>query len=147
MKKLLASLSFLALVAFVGCETKSTPGGPGATNPSAKKPLVGQADNTFTLDVPNLATNVKQGESKTVGIALNRGNNFEEDVTLKFDNLPKGVTVEPSDPTIKKGEKEAKITLKAAADAAVGDFNVKVTGHPTKGADASNEFKVTVDKK
>ena len=35
----------------------------------------------------------------------------------------------------------------AADEAALGDFTIKVTGHPTKGADASNEFKITVDKK
>jgi hypothetical protein len=38
---------------------------------------------------------------------------------------------------------EAKINLKVADDAALGDFTVKVTGHPTSGADATNEFKMT----
>jgi hypothetical protein len=57
------------------------------------------------------------------------------------------VTLDPASPVIKHGDTEAKITLKAADDAAVGDFTLKVTGHPTKGADAANEFKLTVDKK
>jgi hypothetical protein len=35
---------------------------------------------------------------------------------------------------------EAKLTFKAAADSVLGDFSVKVTGHPTKGADASKRF-------
>jgi hypothetical protein len=35
----------------------------------------------------------------------------------------------------------------AADDASLGDFAVKVTGHPTHGADASNELKITVAKK
>jgi hypothetical protein len=29
----------------------------------------------------------------------------------------------------------------------LGDFTVKVTGHPTKGPDATNELKITVAKK
>jgi hypothetical protein len=29
----------------------------------------------------------------------------------------------------------------------VGDKTVKVTGHPAKGADATQDFKLTVDKK
>jgi hypothetical protein len=32
-------------------------------------------------------------------------------------------------------------------DASLGDFTIKVTGHPTKGADATNEFKITVAEK
>jgi hypothetical protein len=45
------------------------------------------------------------------------------------------------------GDTEAKVTLKATADASLGDFTVKVTGHPTKGRDATNELKITVAKK
>jgi hypothetical protein len=35
----------------------------------------------------------------------------------------------------------------AKDDASLGDFTIKVTGHPTKGADATNEFKITVAEK
>ena len=41
---------------------------------------------------------------------------------------------------------ELQVTVTAAADGALGNFAVKVTGHPTKGADASNELKLTVVK-
>ena len=68
-------------------------------------------------------------------------------MALSFADLPAGVTVEPAGPTIKKGEAEAKFTLKAADDAALGTFTAKVTGHPTAGADATREFKFTVAKK
>ena len=60
--------------------------------------------------------------------------------------MPQGVTLDPASPVIKHGATETKVTLKAAADASLGDFTVKVTGHPTKGADASHEFKITVAK-
>lgn len=64
-----------------------------------------------------------------------------------FAELPAGVTVEPARPTVKKGGAEAKFTLKAADDAALGTFTVKVTGHPAAGADATHDFKFMVAKK
>ena len=138
----------VAGLGLVGCD-KGTPGGPGATGTGARSATtaVSTADDTFSLSTPTLSTHIKQGESKVVTIGIRRGKNFGQDVSLKQDGLPKGVTADPSSPSIKAGEEDAKVTFKAADDAALGDFTVKVTGHPGKGADASNEFKLTVDKK
>jgi uncharacterized membrane protein len=139
----------LSLAACVGCG-KSTPGGPGA-GADQKKPLYGEADNTFDLSVPsNLpyqSTTLKQGETTTASISIKRGKSFDQDVTLQFEGMPTGVTVEPANPVIKHGDTEAKLTLKATDNAALGDFTIKVKGKPTKGSDASNEFKITVNKK
>lgn len=145
MKVVFAGLLLMTLVAFTGCN-QGTPGGPGATDPNARKPVYGQADDTFNLSVPLLSTAVKQGETKAVSISIKRGKNFDEDVTLLFAGLPRGVTLDPTRPHIKHGDTEAKLTLRTADDASLGDFTVKVTGHPTKGADASTDFKITVDK-
>ena len=114
-----------------GCPDRlreGTSGGPGVTNPPRRNPLYGQADNTFNLSVPRLSTSLKQGETKEVSIGIKRGKNFQEDVTLKFADGPQGVTLDPASPVIKHGDTEAKVTLKAAADASLGDFTVKVTG-------------------
>ncbi len=148
MKRSFAGLLVVALVAFAGCNwgTTGTPGGPAATNTSAKAPLYGQADDTFNLSVPILSTSLKQGETKEVSMGIKRGKNFDQDVTVKFDGLPTGVTIDPAGPVIKHGDTEAKVTLKAAGDASLGDFTVKVKGHPTKGGDGSTEFKITVVK-
>jgi uncharacterized membrane protein len=146
MKSLFAGLAVTAVVLVTGC-VEGTPGGPGAKEVTANKPIVGQADNTFSLDVPKMSTTLKQGETKDLAIDVARGKNFSEDVELKFSGVPKGVTVDPASPVIMHSDKEAKITVKVADDAAVGDFTVKVTGHPTTGADATNEFKMTVAKK
>jgi len=146
MKSLFAGLTVTAIVLMTGC-TEGTLGGPGATEVTANKPIVGQADNTFSLDVPMMSTKLKQGETKELAIDVARGKNFSEDVELKFSGVPKGVTVDPANPVIMHSDKEAKFTVKAADDAALGDFTVKVTGHPTSGADATNEFKMTVAKK
>ena len=136
----------MAMVACSGCG-QATPGGPGVTNPPQKPPAYGEADKTFNLSVPHMSTILHQGEAKDVSIGIERGKNFEEDVTLKFANGPKGVTVASTNPVIMHGGTEAKVTLKATDDAALGDFTVKVTGHPTKGGDATNELKITVAKK
>lgn len=146
MKRSFAGFLVLGLAAFMGCD-KGTQGGHVATDASARTPVYGQADDTFNLSVPHLATSLKQGETKAVSVSIKRGKNFDEDVTLKFADLPQGVAIDPASPDIKHGDTEAKLTIKAADDASLGDFTIKVTGHPTKGADASNEFKLTMEKK
>jgi hypothetical protein len=146
MKRALATASALALFALVGCD-KGTPGGPGVTTSGQKAGVFKQGEDTFTLSVPTLSTKLKQGESKVIIIGVSRGKNFDEDVALKFDDLPKGVTVEPAKAEIKHGDKDTKVTLKAADDAALGDHTGKVVGHPTKGSDATHDLKLTVEKK
>jgi hypothetical protein len=146
MKSSFAGLLVVVFVAFTGCNL-GTRGGPGATNPNARKPLYGQSDDTFNLSVPSLSTALKQGETKATSIGIQRGTNFDEQVTLIFASMPRGVTLDPPSPVIKRGETEAKVALTAANDASLGDFTLNVTGHPTKGADASNELKITVAKR
>ena len=158
MKKLCASLLMLSLAAFIGCGPGSnTGGGTGGTSkvggPGAKDatdrggPVVGQKEGTFSLDPPNLETTVKQGESKVVEIGISRGTNFDQNVSLKFEGAPKGVTIDPANATINKGEKSAKITVKAAEDAALGDHTVKVVGKPESGPEATNTFNIEVQTK
>jgi hypothetical protein len=136
----------MVMVAVSGC-SQAVPGGPGVTSPSQKQPAYGGADRTFNLTVPHMSTTLHQGESKEVSIGIERGKNFEEDVTLKFADGPKGVTLASANPVIMHGSTEARASLKATNDASPGDFTVKMTGHPTTGADATNEFKITVVKK
>jgi uncharacterized membrane protein len=146
MKRFLAGLLALSLTVVTGCGDKGTPGGPGVNNPNNNKPVVGTADSTFTLDVPNLSTSIKQGETKVITIGINRGKNFDQNVTLKLENLPNGLTASPSSPVINRGEKEVKFNVTASTEAAIGDFVIKVHGDPATGADAHSEFKVSVEK-
>jgi len=151
MKSIIALTCGAALIVLAGCNS-GTPGGPGANKTTdntttSNKPIVGHAEDTFTLDMPNLSTKLKQGEAKTVSIGIKRGKNFDQDVKLTFDKVPEGVTIEPADPMIPHGDKEIKVTVKASDTAAVGDFTVKALGHPNTGPDATNEFKITIDKK
>jgi uncharacterized membrane protein len=145
MKSLIAGFLALSLTALTGCGDKGTPGGPGKDDPN-KKPMIGTAEDTFSLDVPNLSTTIKQGETKTITIGISRGKNFDQNVVLKFENLPSGLTATPAAPTLPKGDTDVKVSLAAAADAAIGDFEIKVHGNPKTGPDAHNMFKVKVEK-
>ncbi len=105
------------------------------------------AKDSFTLSTPTLSTSLKQGETQTVSIGIKRDKTFDQDVALTFGEMPTGVTLQPLSPVIKHGDAEAQVTLTSANDAALGNFAIKVTGHPAKGADASNELNLTIAKK
>ncbi len=143
MKSFIAGLAMMSLAALVGC-SQGTPGGPGTAE---TQPTYGQAENTFNLTVPIMSSSLQQGEQTEATVGIKRAKNFDEDVALKFTDVPQGVTVEPANPVIKHGDSEAKITFKAGDEALLGDFKVNVTGHPTKGTDAQIEFKLTIDAK
>ena len=140
MKSLFAGFAVLTLAALIGCN-QGTPGGPGAAD---KKPAYGQADDTFNLSVPAISSSLKQGEQTEATVGIKRAKNFGEDVSLKFADVPEGVTIDPASPVIKHGDTDAKFAFKAGDEAPLGDFKVKVTGHPTKGGDAQVEFKLTI---
>lgn len=147
MKKSFAVVMSAVAIAAVGCNQESKPGGTGVgTTPgtTVNRPTYGEAEGTFELSVPILSSRIAQGDTKTVTISVKRGKNFDEDVTLKFDGVPQGITVNPASPAIKHGDPDAKLTIHAALDAALGDFTVGVVGHPSKGSDATTKLKLTV---
>jgi len=134
MKRTLTAAMVITLAAFIGCN-KGTPGGPGATEPESKKHFydVGQADNTFTLSVPSslplASTSIKQGGTAKVVIGIKRGKSFEQDVALKFENLPAGVTIDQAGTQIPHDKSETNLTLTATdSSAALGDFESRLSG-------------------
>jgi len=154
MKKQISFMIVSLVIAAAGCN-QGNPGGPGATRETktspttgapttVNKPVVGESDKTFTLSVPTLATSIEQGETKDITIGVRRGRNFEEDVTIELSGLPQGVTAEPAKILILKNEQDVTVKMHADAAAALGDFTVKATGHPTQGLDASNDLKLTI---
>ncbi len=141
MKNILNGFVVLAIAALAGC-TQGTPGGPGMTSTTAQKPTYGQADNTFNLSVPIMSSSLQQGSQAEATVGIKRAKNFDEDVTLLFADVPQGVTIEPASPVIKHGDTDTKITFLAEDEAPLGDFKIKITGHPTKGGDAQIDFKL-----
>jgi uncharacterized membrane protein len=128
---------------------------PAAGQPAAKpaptvveKPILGEAEHTFSLSVPFESVDLAHGEQRSVRIGINRGDNFGEEVEIQVSGLPMGVTMETDEPVITQGNTGVEIMLKADDDAALGHFTVKVTGHTaSSGEDYSKEFKVTVSQK
>jgi hypothetical protein len=148
MKKVLV-IAIAGLIGLAGCDTRSTPGGPGATTPKRSTDVgLGQAENTFELDPPNTQTTIEQGQTKTITLGIDRGKNFSQDVKLDFSNVPPGVTITPpADGTLKASEKEVQVTIAAAKDAALGEHTITVTGTPAReGPKATNTFKIQVNK-
>ncbi|MEZ0229677.1 MAG: hypothetical protein ACAI25_13695 [Planctomycetota bacterium] len=143
MKTSLCLWSLAAVLGTVGC-FGGTAGGPGAVD-ADRQPIVGQADDTFQLRAPQ--TTLRQGETQSVSITIKRALNFKEDVTLAFAEMPRGLTVDNKSPVIKSSDSEARLVLTATDDASLGEFSLKITGHPTKGTDATNKFNITVTKK
>ena len=140
MQRTFAGLAFAVLATLVGCN-QGTPGGAGTAE---QAPAFGQANDTFNLSVPMLASSVQQGKQTESTVGIKRAKNFDEDVSLKFSDLPPGVTIEPASMMIKHGDSDAKFTFKAGDHAPIGDFLIKVTGHPTNGSDAQVEFKLKI---
>ena len=137
------AVGIMTLATAIGC-TQGTPGGPGMTDTTTKKPVYGQADDTFNLSVPSLSSTLQQGAAAETTIGIKRAKNFDNDVALTFADVPKGVTFAPASPMIKHGDTDAKIMFTAGDETPLGTFPIKVTGHPTKGGDAQVEFKLTV---
>ena len=139
MKKTIAFTIVLTLVlaAVSGC-TEKPKGGPEGGS-------VGKGEG-FTIDVPNFDTKIKQGETQSVTLSLDRGASFKQDVTLEI-NLAggKGITFEPAKLVVKASDKpDVQLQVSAAKDAAISEYRVSVTGTPETGEPASMEFNLKV---
>ena len=109
---------------------------------SPKGGSVGKGEG-FKIDVPS-KTKLKQGETQTVNIKLQRGKSFKQDVTLQIE-AAEGISVDPAKVVVKAGdEPDVKLTITVSKDAALGEYKVSVTGTPTTGEPTSVEFKVKV---
>ncbi len=140
-----------SLLMFAGCDKKGTTGGPGVTttsgNVAATGTAVANSKETFNLTAPSGSTTIKQGDAKTIDIGISRGGDFNQAVAIKFSGMPAGVTVDPAAPEIKAGDKDVKVAIAAAADAAPGEYVLKATGTPTTGEPSTADVKITVEKK
>jgi len=128
MKKVLVPLALtVALVA--GCNTQS----------SSNK---GKGGEVLTLKTPKTVTLNQEGTAD-VNVTIER-KQFDEPVTVKFDKLPEGVSVEGSDHKIDKGVKERTFQLKATDKAKVGSSKILVVA---TSRDMTDRHEVTVEVK
>jgi uncharacterized membrane protein len=146
MKRLIVSTLAAGLVAIVGCETRSTPGGPGASRPDNRSITGAPKRDTFDIKVPTGTTRIKQGEQKEVDITVERGAELKQDVTVECTKDATGLTVTPAKHTIKASDADTKVrlTIAAAKDAAIGKDKVTVKASSESGAPTSKDFEVEV---
>jgi hypothetical protein len=150
--------TLLAVLLLTGCVEESTPGGPGATPaPSNTTGDGGMLDNapepgepvneaaTFEIQFPTGATNIEQGQSQSVTISIDRGDEFagEANVTL---TPPPGITVDPQQFTFTAGEEEKEVQVTVAPTATLGEQVIDVQGQGGSGPPAQGQLKIEVTK-
>ena len=130
MKAAIAIAMTLALMVAVGCESPrggSMSGGEG-----------------FKIDTPAFTTQIKQGETASVTVSLNRGEYFKRDVTLEI-KASKGISVEPTRAMVRGSEKpDVHFQVTAAKDADLGEYKIYVKATPESGEATSTEVTVKV---
>ena len=113
----------------------------GADSPKGGSVAKGEG---FKIAVPTFDTKVKQGETQTVTIKLQRGESFKQDVKLQIE-AAKGISVDPAKVTVKASDKpDVQLMITVPKDTALGEYKVSVTGTPTTGEPTSVEFNVKV---
>jgi hypothetical protein len=144
MKKVVALVVVLVCcVTITGCPDKK------ATTTDAKKDQAdkGKGAKGLTVNTNKDSYTVKQGEQVDVEVTVNR-EGFDDDVTITFDKLPKGVTAPPpADTVLKKGTTKADYNLKAADDAPEVDNHGIIVEAKGGGKEATHAIKLTVKKK
>ena len=126
-------------------QSSAPPSNATSTTTTVQKPVVTDKNNTFTLEVPKMTTNVNRGKKENVTISISRGSAFKESVKLQF-HAPKGVTVTPAEPVIQAGQNKVTVTIQAASDAPGGKNNIEVKAVPESGKSVSLEMPVQVKK-
>jgi len=127
-------LSLAALVAAlaVGCNKSPEGGTPGTSS-------------NFTITGPTTSTTIKQDNSESVKVTLNRGKDFKQNVKLAVAGPSDKVKAELNKTSVTAadpGEVVLKITV--AKDAPLGEQILKVTGTPEGGTPTEVPVKIVV---
>lgn len=133
MKTAIPIVLMSALAVLVGCQSSSSPRGGSVVKGEG-----------FKIAVPAFATEIKQGEVRSVTISLERGDYFKQDVNLQIQ-APKGISLEPTRVLIESSDRpEAQIRITVPRDASIGEYTVYVNGEPETGEPTSTVFYVKV---
>jgi len=124
-----------------GCENKTTTTGAVPTTGPSGKSVV----KKLTLKAAAEQT-IKQGDTDDVSIKIDR-DNFDDAVTIRLNDLPKGITCDRNEVIIPAGSNSIKLTLKAAPDAEVGEHAVKIDAKAPGVDENVQTFKLTVKDK
>ena len=90
-------------------------------------------DNSFKLTGGTIPNAIKQGDTESVKVTLDRGKNFHQTVKLEAKG-PDKVHATLDRTTVKDGESpDVNVKIHPADDAPAGDYKVTVTGTPDTG--------------
>ena len=132
MKTAVTIVVTLTLIALCGCQSSSPRGGGMTKN-------VG-----FKIAVPTFSTEIKQGQTQSVTVTLERGDLFKQDVRLQFGTST-GISINPTNVLIKASDQpEVQLRVTAAQNAAFGEYRISVKGTPETGESTSTSFTVKV---
>jgi hypothetical protein len=110
-----------------------------ATAACSKSTVSDETGATLALVAP-LDQAVAPGETCTLKLTIRR-QGVEGPIALRFDGLPRGVSIVEAKPEIPAGNETATVTLHADNDVtAVGDHTVTVTAAAGSGMSASERF-------
>jgi uncharacterized membrane protein len=100
----------------------------------------------FKIAAPTFDTKIKQGETQSVTLSLERGESFKQNVKLEIKlSKGEGITFDPAKVFIRASDKpDVQLTIMVPKDAALGEYIVSVTGTPKIGEPTSTEFAVKV---
>ncbi len=89
-------------------------------------------------------TEIKQGQTQSVTVSLERGDYFKQDVKLQIEAFT-GISVEPTSVIIKASDKpDVQLRIAAPQNAALGEYGIRVLGTPETGEPTSTVFTVRV---
>jgi hypothetical protein len=122
----------MACIILLGCASSSPRGGGEAKGEG------------FKVVVPTSDVLVKQGETRSVTVSVQRDDYFKRDVDLDIKPTT-GIAVEPASALVRASDKpDVQVRVSASRDAALGEYRVYVKGTPESGAATSVEFRVKV---
>lgn len=133
--KMMSAMTLALVVA--GCQ-ESTSTGPATTTTETGKPAI----KKLSL-VAATGQTIKQGNTDDVSIKITR-DNFNDPVTIRLNDLPAGVELIGNEVVIPSGQNSITLQLKAAPDAATGDYKVKIDAQAPGLADNVQTFTLTV---
>lgn len=111
-----------------------------------KSTVQGDAGKKLTLIKP-LDQNITRGETEKVSVVVAR-TNFDGPVMVRFDDLPRGVSLVDTATNINANENEKVFVLKAAADAdLVKNHRATVSATGPDGMTVKEQFELTIKDK
>lgn len=149
LSKIFLTLSISGLLALTGCEKETDVGGPGAarTGGGVSERDNANTEDTFVLTCPSGEVDITQGETQTIEIGIERGDDFKQNVKVSLMAPIEGMSLEPADATFSGDNYEMEVKLVAAADAPLGVTSVTLIGKPDSGESVNAGIKVKINEK